>query len=107
MKKIVPHTPGPWRQGFKRPDRVYQVEKSGDRDIKVAQTIVHADARLIAAAPELLEALEGAQQAVHLAYQQAHAEWQYVDKRAERLDDQIRSWRETARAAIAKATGIK
>lgn len=58
MKKIVPHTPGPWRQGYKRPDRVYRLEKSGDRDIKVAQTIVHADARLIAAAPELLEALE-------------------------------------------------
>jgi len=110
------HTPGPWRVDTEVRGLPNWVDVIGPR-IRVgsptsATDITYeegqrriADASLIAAAPELLEALQGAQKAVNLAYHQAHAEWQNADKRAERLDAQVRSWRKAASAAIAKATG--
>lgn len=114
------HTPGPWQLEIRpRTDKPWTCfsHVSSDKwgELAVVVTAMEdeeelstegvANARLIAAAPELLEALIGAQKAVISAYSQAHAEWQNADKRAERLDAQVQSWRETARAAIAKATG--
>lgn len=61
------HTPGPWRVGGKTPDRTDAYFPESVRDITaylgggvtmvIAREVEADDARLIAAAPELLEAL--------------------------------------------------
>ena len=110
------HTPGPWRVDTEVRGLPNWVDVVGPR-IRVGSPTfatnityeesrrIFADARLIAAAPDMLKALEGAQQAVSSAYAEAHAEWQNADKRAERHGNKVRAWREQAIAAIAKATG--
>lgn len=47
------HTKGPWQ--VRRKDQIYIIESQKSY---LAETILKADARLIAAAPELLEALK-------------------------------------------------
>lgn len=66
MKKIANHTPGPWSvvlKGIGRSVRVSISASIKERTVYVAETIGGLDeeesnARLIAAAPELLEALK-------------------------------------------------
>lgn len=93
------YTPGPWQVGAKHPDRVFQESPSVSNRRRVAQTAPFgcdtdeadaedfANARLIAAAPDLLEALSAA-------------------LRESGCDGELcaYSWHEQARAAIAKAT---
>ena len=55
------HTPGPWAPERKTPDGFYlaiRVGLTGPRICEVRPENQEADARLIAAAPDLLEALE-------------------------------------------------
>ena len=82
------HTPGPWIIG--NPTEIHDVD--GTRIVMCCQTsddvtddASEANARLIAAAPELLEALKG------------------VVRVADRATDEF----DAARAAIAKATGSR
>lgn len=72
------HTPGPWRLKMTSSDWFKPLANGQFVDLRDA-----ANARLIAAAPELLEALEAA---LH-------------------NDGGYHAWKEQARAAIAKATG--
>lgn len=79
------HTPGPWTTYLNTMDDVIirKMNAAGDELCVIAKGARYKDARLIAAAPELLEAL---QEMVEIAESQGH-----IVKRA--------------RAAIAKATG--
>lgn len=58
------HTPGPWvashigETGFSRSVPVYQVRSSDPQYTAIVDAAGEADARLIAAAPELLEVLK-------------------------------------------------
>lgn len=53
------HTPGPWREGADGNTRVYGPDGMGEHSGIVADVFKgRANARLIAAAPDLLEALE-------------------------------------------------
>lgn len=103
------HTPGPWRVGR------HFTDDEGYREIAIEATVrgiecvpasvvlqfanyggmQEANARLIAAAPELLEALKGLDE----AYCRAGAEL----TKEERHEDRLRLI--AARAAISKATG--
>ena len=97
------HTPGPW----KLDDRGYKfiVHKPGDgyitRDIcrmdssTMAAFAQEANARLIVAAPELLEALDRIQDAIQ----------NFIEKGLRPTESVMRQWQVDARAAIAKATG--
>ena len=103
------HTPGPWfadqdgRIWRRHPSELYQNGGgvAGDKPIALVQKgwyeeneqgfPVEANARLIAAAPDLLEALES----IVSDHDFCGDEW------GSRRD----AWIETARAAIAKATG--
>ena len=78
------HTPGPWTAAW--PD--IQAHGGIVAELNTIDERGHADARLISAAPELLEALEQC------------ADWL---ARSTRIDD--REQAEDARAAIAKAKG--
>lgn len=104
------HTPGPWhtfRQGTK-----HFVSQSADEEFRFAHAVIfetnyhpdnivaarneaEANARLIAAAPDLLAML------VEIVGQENPNRWGY-DAAHKALDD---DWRAQARAAIAKATG--
>jgi len=81
------HTPGPWEvhDGF-----IFSQHLPGVRDSQViGDARTGADARLIAAAPELLAALQAA-----IANEQEHGQdWQ--------------PWAQQAREAIAKAMGTQ
>lgn len=92
------HTPGPWWihreystmyiEGKARDERVVQeVAAVGPKEGGSEQQA--ADARLIAAAPELLEALRGL----------------HADVRLNNLDHENSHWMTRAHRAIAKATG--
>ena len=87
------HTPGPWRIGTPPPNGEQTIGTQQGLMVAVATTgagtPTEANARLIAAAPDLLEAL--------------NALADYVDDRAG--DNECRPL-ENARAAIAKAEGI-
>jgi hypothetical protein len=99
---MTQHTPGPWnvekcRYGFavyaKTGDAVVKTE---DVEGRYGAIDNEADARLIAAAPELLAALEGMEKwasSIHDGYPPSTASIAAAP------------YREAARAAIAKATG--
>ena len=86
------HSPGPWEcRGYPTPlGVVFDISQSAPGDVDVAYTYSHAgNARLIASAPELLEALQN--------LINAHAIPSSICKE--------RPVYEAARAAITKATG--
>lgn len=102
------HTPGPWvlkthhRQGYDRLVPVWYVSAQNDVGIAVQPSFSNpkteeADARLIAAAPDLLKALVDLNAGI-LPSAESNAsgnpEWEYVDQRIK-----------AARAAIALALG--
>lgn len=99
------HTPGPWRVGTPGPNGLYTVgTRQGLMTAMVAHSANHlaeceqtiADARLIAAAPELLDALQNI--LMHIGKGREND----VDWVCEPIhSDEIKA----ARAAIAKATG--
>ena len=87
------HTPGPWRYELGRNDRPpYVIRGSEGGCVVVGMTAARqdADARLIAAAPDLLAALES----IVSDHEFCGDDW------GSRRD----AWIETARAAITKAT---
>lgn len=102
---MTQHTPGPWNIGTKNGARVWS--ENGETLIADANAseslrkeIKKANARLIAAAPDLLEALESA--------------WLWMENQADGQSKgghatfdlmMLREQRDLARAAIAKATG--
>jgi len=88
------HTPGPW--AVERADDAYCIANVGNLVImpcagKVKHDNAEADARLIAVAPDLLEALE-----------MIVAE---ADSYTARTGKPVYNWLDQARAAIAKASG--
>ena len=96
---MAEHTPGPWRVGDAG-TTIFGPPNGNPSPIMVAQRVRRANARLIAAAPELLAALEGcrgyfewmaAQQTEHLTSGAAYAP--------------DAAWLQPIRAAIAKAKG--
>ena len=78
------HTPGPWTFGRAIPadDTVSRIVRAGDDHIAVVMDLDGAaqeavdNARLIAAAPELLEALKGALQVMNHSEARARVGWQ-------------------------------
>ncbi len=102
--KSLSHTPGPWHCGTLRETGINAgIDVDADNNSNLA--LVHhepldrdsgetkANARLIAAAPDLLAALEGLLADI--------AEYQTINK----LGGEKNHWQVQARAAIAKATG--
>lgn len=90
------HTPGPWKAIQLPPNETWKAQGHIEAAGKpIAMTARIEDARLIAAAPELLEALEGCKDAMELARQ--------MGLLPDCCLDAIRG----ARAAIAKAKGAK
>jgi hypothetical protein len=114
------HTPGPWsveRVDYELHGMDASYEVTAGRSV-IVQTHMReiqsegdllatdgANCRLIAAAPELLEALEEALPALNAAQWQVDAEWRDYDKKAAQYEAIVRAFREKARAAIAKASG--
>ena len=100
-KDMTAHTPGPWTVTYEDGWTV----KTED-GVVVAKTD-HASARLIAAAPELLEALEQAEKRLRVYHEWADRE--FVASRGTPVLREIRSGARSdaddARAAIAKAKG--
>jgi hypothetical protein len=87
------HTPGPWQVGNFEPKAIFDCNPEGPQ--RVANTLNNlADARLIAAAPELLEALKDMRMVFDNGSNEIHAA-------LEVKNDAVRK----CRAAIAKATG--
>jgi hypothetical protein len=89
------HTPGPWKEA----DYIIWPANGGDAQFpvharkrgRIALALTkQADARLISAAPELLEALQGLLAEAHSASKRLH---------------EMSVWSQRARAAIEKATG--
>ncbi len=101
------HTPGPWR--FDDFDRAGLIIGAGGEHVATLNAYYSDKARdiangnLIAAAPDLLEALKAAYGAINDAFGQANAEQQGLDNLASKYDDKISAFRAKARAAIAKA----
>lgn len=90
------HAPGPWieDQGFiYGPNGVLVCDPRCDPATADSMPEMDANARLIAAAPELLEALQWA------------LEWRQLGSRWNLASDEERKQLDKARAAIAKATG--
>ena len=94
MSNYGKHTPAPWSLEVRRGEK-WDIDS--DSGILVAETYSPNDALLIAAAPDLLEALE------LIVMERA---W-YRSERPEgyNIEDRLNAWEETARAAIAKAKG--
>lgn len=94
------HTPGPWRANsswIEAPQmalRVAAVDWPKRGTAPKSKEEAEANARLIAAAPEMLEALKGIE---HFADAVAY--------RTDPLSVALRGWIEAGRAAIAKAGG--
>lgn len=122
----IPHTPGPWLYRPKEYDdwgivRVAGIDEDGWQRI-ICQASYFADpdelcahrangtdpaeanARLIAAAPELLEIAQEANNALNAMAAQVDAEWRNHDKAQDRHDAIVRAFRAKVRAAISKAT---
>jgi hypothetical protein len=94
---MVEHTPGPWRTGTKRymADPLYIEAGEGVNFTIIGKARTLADARLIAAAPDLLAACERAVDLLH----------KYANDASSHRTSTIRVIRDELRAAIAKATG--
>lgn len=92
------HTPGPWTtQATEHGITVYSTAGRDVADVlSDGGSEAIADARLIAAAPELLEALRRAEAAIKYAVAAANSEADYV---------RICEIQDAVSAAIAKATG--
>jgi len=67
QKNPTKHTPGPWKISHDMPSKSYEIyandlsEHADEGDqLHIAEYITEANARLIAAAPDMLEALEAA-----------------------------------------------
>lgn len=100
------HTPGPWkvRQRRTKPPHDYEIEDSCPEGHGLVYVRMHngeqeANARLIAAAPELFEAARG----VDVLYAELHAAMPAIVNRP--AGDIVMEAVRKARAAIAKATG--
>lgn len=92
------HTPGPWIarkvSGPGWPGQVgYAIDFNEDQEQVVDFVYEESDAKLIAAAPELLEALEDLKREIILS-----------DVDMDYIDSHFKPWIEKARAAIEKAT---
>jgi hypothetical protein len=92
-------TPGPWRIWKSRHSNTVNISRAGTHDFVCevglsSEPHVNADARLISAAPDLLEALTAA--FIAMGRDGANASMAHPQRAA---------W-ESARAAIAKATGV-
>lgn len=112
------HTPGPWNVS---PYGVgFEIDAANGQSIAQAQQIAQtkkpedhnerkANARLIAAAPELLEALQVAVEAMEQDWHQIDGEWGPIMEEFGDLEGAILAGKAPeiakARAAIAKATG--
>ena len=107
------HTPGPWHMGegngkgsiFKTGEGRMRFEQPGGTTLYPICAMVRgwndqedeANARLIAASPEMLEALRGADAAIKYAMAAANTEADY---------SAICAIQDAVRAAIANATGV-
>lgn len=91
------HTPGPWTRGYKDDQTIYSGAKRV-ASVICAERQWEANARLIAAAPDLLETLENIRSA---AFGSAKATAGDATRAAEALTT-LGEW---AAEAIAKATG--
>jgi hypothetical protein len=103
------HTPGPWM--YDHVDGVvFALQDNGERDVDVCtmpveeaetsrECVIHADARLIAAAPELLEALR---ETLNVVEGETCGE---CGVECETCECDGSAWWRRARAAIAKAEG--
>lgn len=102
VESVPSHTPGSWH--VEKQHGRYEI---WPKDIGQAHSFVGVvqrdlDARLIAAAPELLNACHALEQAVHLWFTEgSRASGQLRDLRKLLVDDTMKQ----TRAAIAKATG--
>lgn len=98
------HTTGPWthRRAFSKGEEIGCVVMPMGYDLSTSNNEENeANARLIAAAPDLLEALEGLLKATRMAHGWAqNCGPQYADDDAVFVGE----WIDEARAAIAKAT---
>lgn len=96
---MTKHTPGPWSEPCHYGATRFEVQGDG-KQVAIVRTL--NDARLIAAAPELLAALEQAEMdyAELMAYMRAMKE---PGDAIERINDR----RKACRAAIAKARGTE
>ena len=94
---ITKHTPGPWRVESGPYYRAIRVDGEVIADVRqIGRSFNESNARLLAAAPELLAALEMAVQ--------HYDEWASADL-SDYLDEARLPWLAPARAAIAKAKG--
>jgi hypothetical protein len=94
------HTPGPWILDLGVSSNVVLIDSNATNGAvgEIVDCRNRADARLIAAAPELLEAL------VELS--KSFVDTYFDDPRSdEEIDGHQEFWENKARAAIAKATG--
>lgn len=105
-------TPGPWKIGAHPPNGEQTIGTPKGLMVAVATTgagvPTKANARLIAAAPELLEALQGA--LLLIEEQVMKLEWEFGECReieAIEKDGDLPAAVINARAAIAKATGVE
>lgn len=97
---MTQHTPEPWHISKRRDGRDMLVYGSDDFEIaRVCYPNRDANARLIAAAPELLEALRGMMDAYMDLCDESEPNYKSYEFRRERWD--------SARAAIAKVEGAK
>ena len=99
----IKHTPGPWRIGATPPNGEQTIGTRQGLMVAVATTGIAlnetlANARLIAAAPDLLEALK--------LVVQDDEEWAASDMACD-LDESKLPWLAPARAVIAQAQGHK
>jgi len=87
------HTPGPWRHEMCHGTNYARIFMFPDSSDSLAGYCGEDNARLVAAAPDLLEALQGLLTDI--------VEYQTINK----LGGENNHWQVIARAAIAKATG--
>ena len=97
------HTPGPWRRGGKKKAHGMIVSET-TREV-VAICLDDKDGWLVAAAPELLEALEGCLLFFTSAKAAAWIEANRADDKDWAMAAAMEIRRDQALAAIAKATG--
>ena len=101
------HTPGPWHIGMKPGPMIYgeHGEQVADMVVSMINIVEHsANARLIAAAPDLLQALENLTDAVQSGT--SYADDTAAGKALSILSGRSgTTWLSDARAAIAKAKG--